>query len=93
MKQIVFVLVLFLSGVAKGQDPNFSQYFSNPIYLNPAFAGYDASPTFRSIYRNQWPNISGNFQTANVSYDQQLGNLHGVGIIYQYDNAAKLTSK
>ena len=88
MKQIVFVLVLFLSGVAKGQDPNFSQYFSNPIYLNPAFAGYDACPTFRSIYRNQWPNISGNFQTANVSYDQQLGNLHGVGIIYQYDNAA-----
>ncbi len=73
---------------SSAQDPQFSQNLSNPIYLNPAFAGYDGCPTIRTSYRNQWPNISGNFQTVNVSYDQLLGKMHGIGVNYQYDNSA-----
>lgn len=79
--------MIAMSFNSSAQDSHFSQYFSNPIYLNPAFAGYDGCPTIRTSYRNQWPNISGNFQTANVSYDQLIGKLHGVAVNYQYDNA------
>jgi type IX secretion system PorP/SprF family membrane protein len=90
MRQLL--ICFFLLGICLGgsaQDPHFSQYFSNPIYLNPAFAGYNGCPTIHTSYRNQWPNISGNFQTANVSYDMLLGKMHGIGINYQFDIAAE----
>ncbi|MBI1286788.1 MAG: type IX secretion system membrane protein PorP/SprF [Flavobacteriales bacterium] len=87
-----FFVILFLvlsCSRTNAQDATFSQYFSNPIYLNPAFAGYNGCPTIHTSYRNQWPRIAGNYQTANVSYDMLLGKRHGIGINYQYDNAAK----
>ena len=87
-KTILSVLGFTLSFLAAAQDPHFSQYFSNPVYLNPDFVGYNGCPTIHTSYRNQWPNISGNFQTANISYDMMLGKRHGIGVNYQYDNAA-----
>jgi type IX secretion system PorP/SprF family membrane protein len=70
------------------QNPQFSQSFSNSAYLNPAFAGYDGCPTIRTGYRNQWPNITGNYQTANISFDMMLRKMHGIAVNYTYDNAA-----
>ena len=89
MKKVILLLVCSCFWLnASAQDPQFSQSFSNPVYLNPAFAGYDGCPTLRTGYRDQWPNISGNYQTANVSYDMMLGKRHGIGVNYQYDNTA-----
>ncbi|MDA9120803.1 PorP/SprF family type IX secretion system membrane protein [bacterium] len=88
LRVAILTILLGFSLHMRAQDAQFSQSFSNPMYLNPAFAGYDGCPTIRTAYRNQWPNISGNFQTVNVSYDQLLGKRHGIGINYKYDNAA-----
>ncbi len=89
MRKITFLIFCCCFWLySSAQDPQFSQALSNPLYLNPAFAGYNGCPTIRTSYRNQWPNISGNFQTANVSYDQLLGKMHGIGVNYQYDNSA-----
>lgn len=79
---------ILVSYAALAQDAHFSQFFSNPVSLNPAFAGYNGCPTIQTSYRNQWPDISGNFQTANVSFDMLLGKRHGIGINYQYNNSA-----
>ena len=38
---ILFVFSTFFVFQSYGQDPAFSQYFANPLYLNPAFAGID----------------------------------------------------
>ena len=70
---------------SNAQDPQFSQAFSNPIYLNPAFAGYEGCPRINSGYRLQWPNISGRFHNMNLSYDQLFGKMHGVAINYDFD--------
>ena len=35
---LVFVFIT-LGKTANAQDPAFSQFYSNPLYLNPAFAG------------------------------------------------------
>ncbi|MFY7667485.1 MAG: type IX secretion system membrane protein PorP/SprF, partial [Crocinitomicaceae bacterium] len=35
-KILLFVIVCF---EAKAQDPTFTQFYSNPVYLNPALAG------------------------------------------------------
>ncbi len=66
-----------LAGDAAAQDPQFSQFYANPLYLNPAFAGSARCARFNLNYRNQWPAISGNFQTYSVSYDQHLYPIQG----------------
>ena len=37
------------------QDPQFTQFYANPLYLNPAFAGTARCPRVVLNYRNQWP--------------------------------------
>jgi type IX secretion system PorP/SprF family membrane protein len=60
----------FLLGAATAQDPHFSQFFSSPLTLNPAFTG-KFSGTYRIAgnYRNQWPAINNAFTTATASID------------------------
>lgn len=40
--------------VLKAQDPYFSQFFANRIYLNPAYAGFDSGVNLTLNYRDQW---------------------------------------
>jgi type IX secretion system PorP/SprF family membrane protein len=91
---LIWILwLLMMAGGDKttfGQDPIFTQFYSNPIYLNPAFAGSRVCPRFALNYRNEWPNISGNFVTKTAAYDQKVESLFGgLGIIILTDNAAK----
>ncbi len=62
---------------AKAQDPEFTQFYANPLYLNPAFAGSSKCPRVIANYRNQWPAISGTFVTQTVSYDQYVDAIYG----------------
>jgi type IX secretion system PorP/SprF family membrane protein len=72
--------ILFLLNL-QAQDPHFSQYYANPLYLNPAFAGAERCPHIISNYRNQWPGYPGQFSTSALSYDQYVNFLHGgIGI-------------
>lgn len=40
--------------LAKGQDPVFSQYFANRMYLNPALTAYDFNLSVNLNKREQW---------------------------------------
>lgn len=74
------------------QDPFFTQYNSAPLYLNPGFTGSTGQARAAASYRNQWPGISGNFVTTNISYDQYFAKLHGgLGINLQNDLAGQAT--
>ncbi|MGB0165620.1 MAG: PorP/SprF family type IX secretion system membrane protein [Luteibaculum sp.] len=77
-RTFVFTLVLFVwFPEAKAQDPEFTQFYANPLYLNPAFAGSAKCPRIIANYRNQWPAISGTFVTQTVSYDQFIDAIYG----------------
>ncbi len=87
-----FLIVLFVVPLVLGkvfaQDPEFSQFYANPLYLNPALAGVTICPKANANYRNQWPGIGKSFITYNVSYDQYVNFLHGgLGIILTADRA------
>ena len=85
---LTIVLSLFNTLELKAQDPEFTQFYANPLYLNPAFAGSMRCPRLAMNYRNQWPAISGNFQTYSVSYDQHLYPLQGgIGAMMYLDRA------
>jgi type IX secretion system PorP/SprF family membrane protein len=82
----IFIVILGFSQVARAQDPQFSQFYANPLYLNPAFAGSDRCPRANVNYRNQWPALNRAFVTYSASYDQHVDWLEGgVGLNLVYD--------
>ncbi|CAI8315926.1 MAG: Uncharacterised protein [Owenweeksia sp. TMED14] len=84
---ILAFLILGLSSV-KGQDPHFTQFYANPLYLNPAFAGVKQCPKVNVNYRNQYPSL-GVYQTYSTSFDQYVDALHGgIGVLIVQDEAA-----
>jgi len=86
------LLILFYSFSALAQDPEFTQFYANPLYLNPAFAGSQKCPRVCLNYRNQWPSLSGNFVTYSASYDQYIDPIAGgVGILLLNDQAGEGT--
>lgn len=74
----VFLFIIFgIYQIARAQDPQFSQFFANPLYLNPAFAGSDKCPRASLNYRNQWPKLGSTYVTYSASYDQHVDWLEG----------------
>ncbi len=96
MKKIVKILTISLLCLsardAYSQDPQFTQFYANPIYLNPAFAGSNGCPRFGMNYRNEWPNLTGNYVTYSVAYDQYFKNISGgIGVIATHDQQGQGT--
>lgn len=87
--QVLVIMLLFQSfrGVM-AQDPEFSQFYANPLYLNPALTGLNICPRAIGNYRNQWPGLGKAFNTYNVSFDQYVTFLHGgIGVLLTADRA------
>ena len=67
---VLTLLVLCLMLSAKAQDPNFSQFFSSPLTLNPALTGkFEGILRVAGNYRNQWPTINNAYTTYTASID------------------------
>ena len=79
---------LLFSIILKAQDPQFTQFYAAPMYLNPAFTGVTYEHRFVANYRNQWPGIKKAYQTYMASYDYNLSDLNsGLGITVMQDRA------
>lgn len=90
--KITIAVIAILSSTLqlRAQDPHFTQFFSNPLYLNPAFAGSAGCSRITSSTRDQWPGISGTYFSSNISYDQYIYKRRsGLGINVMFENAAK----
>jgi len=88
IKRILPLLLLTLLCL-KGwsQDPQFSQFYANPLYLNPALAGGALAPRATVNYRNQWPSLSANFVTTSFGADVFLPNYNsGLGVLVTMDS-------
>ncbi|MFT6715537.1 MAG: type IX secretion system PorP/SprF family membrane protein [Saprospiraceae bacterium] len=82
------VLGVFLNNGLKAQDPLFTQFYANPLYLNPAFAGSHRCPRIIMNHRNQWPAIQGTYVTNSFSYDQHISAIAGgLGVLVTRDDA------
>jgi type IX secretion system PorP/SprF family membrane protein len=97
MRQILLLCTMLLAAVLlKAQDPHFSQFFSSPLTLNPAFTGkFDGTVRVAGNYRNQWPTINRAYQTGTVSVDFPLlkkaldfRDTWGVGLMGYSDKSA-----
>jgi type IX secretion system PorP/SprF family membrane protein len=94
MKKLLIITALLISSTSFGQDPTFTQFYANPLYLNPALAGSYGCSRFASNYRNEWPNLSSNYVTYSVSWDNYFDNISGgVGILATHDQQGVGTIK
>lgn len=54
MRQVfTYISILLLPVLVKGQDSQFSQYFSASLFLNPAFSGVYNDPSFHMNFNKQ----------------------------------------
>lgn len=97
MRRILLMWMgLVVAVVVTAQDPHFSQFFSSPLTLNPAFTGkFFGTYRVAGNYRNQWPNINNAFTSATASIDFQVmqnkmsqGDSWGVGFMGFNDNSS-----
>jgi type IX secretion system PorP/SprF family membrane protein len=80
------VLWLGMGVAAHSQDPQFSQYYQAPLYLNPGFTGI--TPQQRIVFNNriQWPSLPKAFTTYAASYDIFVEELRsGFGVQFTTD--------
>ena len=69
-KSILFATALLVSVIATAQDPHFSQFFSSPLTLNPAFTGkFNGLWRLAANHRDQWPSIPKAYVTSSASVD------------------------
>ena len=70
------LLILALTG-GVAQDPAISQFYANPLFMNPAMAGVEGPSKVYLGYRNQWPGAANPYSTYHASYEQYLDALQG----------------
>ncbi len=72
----------------QAQDPQLSQFYNAPLFVNPAFAGATYEHRFVANYRTQWPSLPQAFNTAVFSYDFNMPYLNsGLGLVFTNDRA------
>lgn len=88
-KNILLLLILIFCGFeSHSQDPQFTQFYSNPLYQAPSFAGAISGYRVGINYRDQWPQMPGLLRTFNVSADANVEKINsGLGLIALRDVA------
>ena len=85
---LFFCMQLFFHNSLKAQDPQFTQFYAAPMYLNPAYTGVTYEHRFVANYRNQWPGVNKTYTTYMASYDYNMSNLNsGLGITVMQDRS------
>ncbi|MBN2523775.1 MAG: type IX secretion system membrane protein PorP/SprF [Bacteroidales bacterium] len=89
MKRWVFILwLIFIATLCMSQDPQFSRFYSNALYMAPSFAGSTGQNRFALNYRNQWPSVDRGYETYTASFDHYFSKLNsGTGILFMHDVA------
>jgi len=70
------------------QDIHLTQFYSNPVYLNPAFTGANGCTRGAITYRNQWPAISNGYVSFVGAADGYISSIKsGIGVVFSNDKA------
>ncbi len=85
-KNILVVVGFFLSLGSFAQDPQLSQYYNAPLYLNPAFAGAGLDTRIGVNYRLQWPGLGDPYKAFSVWADHDFYKKRsGLGVLIKRD--------
>jgi len=90
MRRYIKIVLLFMTLAwvmsVDAQDVIYTQFYANPVYLNPALAGNKLSRRLILNYRNQWPAANKGYVSYSVSWDQYVKKISGgVGLMINTD--------
>ncbi len=89
MRKLLFIFCFLTLGAplwVQAQDPQFSQFYAAPLYLNPAFTGATQQARAGINYRSQWPALDASFVTMSAYFDYYLDDYNsGVGMLITHD--------
>ena len=85
---IVIVAITLTALRVSAQDPQLSQFYAAPLYLNPALTGNTHQDRIGLNYLLQWPAIGPGYNTYAVTYDHRSpGANSGIGGMVMHDRA------
>ncbi len=89
LRSHILFATAMLSGLgAIAQDPQLSQFYAAPLYLNPALTGNTFQDRIGLNYRLQWPAIGPGYKTYAVTYDHRSPAMNsGIGAMVMRDQA------
>jgi type IX secretion system PorP/SprF family membrane protein len=86
MKKFITAVLCLIAAFVQAQDPQFSQYYQSPLYLNPGFTGITNQQRATLVHRIQWPSLPKAFSTTALSYDIWVDELRsGFGFLLTND--------
>lgn len=87
-RHLILFAALLLGSRSLAQDPQFSQFYAIPMYLNPALTGNTYQDRVGVNYRLQWPGIGPGYRTYALNYDHNAEKAHsGIGAQLIHDQA------
>lgn len=99
MRYVTWLLITFGIGWCseiQAQDPSFSQFYANRVYLNPAFVGLEPGITLSATSRMQWLQTDRGFRTSNLTVETQLPYARlglGIHLLSNTEGIAKLRTR
>jgi type IX secretion system PorP/SprF family membrane protein len=93
IRRILLYVFIISSPSAYAQiDPHFSQYYANPLWLNPALTGV-IEGGFRANFnaKQQWSNIDNGYSTFGASVDVEPKNNFAYGLMIMNQRAGAIS--
>ena len=73
MKNLIIIIALvFAAKTFAQQEPQFTQYFDNTLFQNPAYAGSNKMLSFNTMHREQWIGFEGGPSTTSFTLNSPL---------------------
>jgi type IX secretion system PorP/SprF family membrane protein len=74
LQRAFYTLLIAVSGVSAHaqQDPQFTQYMFNSLYVTPAYAGVDGVTQITAIHRSQWLGYESSFNDGGAPTTQLI---------------------
>jgi len=88
----IFLMTWNVSLVFGQQEPQFTQFFDNKLFVNPAYAGSRELLNVTGIHREQWMGFSGRPVSSTLSIHSPLKyESVGVGMTFVHDQAGPIS--
>lgn len=89
---VTLILVLVAFRLSAQQDPIYAQYLTNPMLINPAYAGLNNNLQVNASYRMQWTTLAEAPRTMNLNGNMSiLDNKAGIGLSINRDKIGNQT--
>jgi type IX secretion system PorP/SprF family membrane protein len=92
-KLLLLIATIIVNTISAQQDISLGMYNFNPLFVNPATAGYRDKCELSGIFRYQWAGIEGAPRSGVLSYQTPLKNNNiAVGALVKFDKIGLMTN-